>query len=191
MEISYEWDGGDLIIKGGEGRVHHSRKSHIYLGNAGTATRFLASVCALVRGPGYTTLSGSSRMKVRPIGPLVDALRGNGTKIDYLESEGCIPLRIGGDGLLGGEITLSASISSQYVSSILMAAPYAHKPVTLVLVGDAVISRTYIDMTLSMMKKVYYKLLTFASLEWWWKWIPNDRIHTIFRCPRMQIRWNM
>lgn len=90
-------------------------------------------------------------MKQRPIGPLVDSLRANGSAIAYQESDGCLPLKIGKDGFKGGRIQLAASVSSQYVSSILLCAPYAREPVVLELVGGQVISQPYIDMTLAMM----------------------------------------
>jgi pentafunctional AROM polypeptide len=91
-------------------------------------------------------------MKQRPIGPLVDALRANGTHIEYLELQGCLPLSIAPEGLKGGWIKLAASVSSQYVSSILLCAPYASKAVTLELTGGQVVSQPYIDMTIAMMK---------------------------------------
>lgn len=92
-------------------------------------------------------------MKQRPIAPLVTALRNAGSTIDYLESEGFLPLSISPMGkLCGGTVTLDASISSQYVSSILLCAPYAAKPTTLVLSGPAVISQLYIDMTIALMR---------------------------------------
>lgn len=92
-------------------------------------------------------------MNQRPIGPLVEALIENGCKISYLGSTGSLPLKISPteNGIEGGLMELSASISSQYVSSILIAAPYAKTPVTLVLTGGIVISQPYIDMTISMM----------------------------------------
>ena len=81
-------------------------------------------------------LTGNARMQERPIGPLVDALRSNGSEIEYLNKQGSLPLKISaGNGLKGGRIELAATISSQYVSSILMCAPYAKEPVTLALVG--------------------------------------------------------
>ena len=127
----------------------------IYLGNAGTAARFLTTVCTLV-GAGTleqrTVITGNARMKQRPIGPLVDALRANGSNIEYLESQGCLPLSIAPAGLKGAHIRLAASVSSQYVSSILLCAPYAAEPVTLELTGGQVISQPYIDMTIAMMK---------------------------------------
>lgn len=130
----------------------------LYLGNAGTAARFLTTVCTLVQAtPGandaeYTVITGNARMKQRPIGPLVTALQANGSTISYLESQGCLPLAIAPQGLKGGKIELAASVSSQYVSSVLLCAPYASEPITLELTGGQVISQPYIDMTIAMMK---------------------------------------
>jgi pentafunctional AROM polypeptide len=92
-------------------------------------------------------------MKQRPIGPLVDALQANGAGVAYLEGAGCLPLEIGANGLKGGHIQLAASVSSQYVSSILLCAPYAKEQVTLELIGGQVISQPYIDMTIAMMRE--------------------------------------
>jgi pentafunctional AROM polypeptide len=154
---SFAWeDGGDTIaVTGNQGRLSRpSPCKEIYLQNAGTAARFMTTVCALVGGDEAVTITGNKRMKERPIGALVDALRSNGVSIDYAESSKCLPLHIKGPsgGLQGGRIELSATISSQYVSSILLCAPYAKKDVILDLVGGAVISQPYIDMTIAMMK---------------------------------------
>ncbi|KAI0062915.1 Pentafunctional AroM protein [Artomyces pyxidatus] len=155
---SFAWeDGGEtLVVHGGEGSLSVPPKGHeIYLGNAGTAARFLTTVCTLAQpsdSAPTTVITGNARMKQRPIGPLVEALRENGTGIDYLESDGCLPLSIAPAGLKGGHIRLAASVSSQYVSSILLCAPYAGEAVTLELTGGQVISQPYIDMTIAMMK---------------------------------------
>ncbi len=154
-QFSWE-DGGDtLVIEGGGGKLlPPSDDKQIYLQNAGTAARFLATVCALVQPSAtssHTSITGNARMKQRPIGPLVDALRSNGKTIDYLENDGCLPLKISTGGIRGGHIQLAASVSSQYVSSILLCAPYAAEPITLELVGGQVISQPYIDMTIAMM----------------------------------------
>ncbi|KAF8880512.1 Shikimate dehydrogenase [Infundibulicybe gibba] len=157
---SFTWeDGGEtLVVKGGEGSLSVPPKGkEIYLGNAGTAARFLTTVCTLVRAApssnaNHTVITGNARMKQRPIGPLVTALRANGSKIEYIESQGCLPLAIAANGLKGSTIQLAASVSSQYVSSILLCAPYAAEPITLELTGGQVISQPYIDMTISMMK---------------------------------------
>lgn len=144
------------MVHGGEGALSVPPKGkEIYLGNAGTAARFLTTVCALVQpseAAPTTIITGNARMKQRPIGPLVDALRANGTDVAYLESQGCLPLSIAPAGLKGGHIKLAASVSSQYVSSILLCAPYAREPVTLELTGGQVISQPYIDMTIAMMR---------------------------------------
>ncbi|KZT71160.1 Pentafunctional AroM protein [Daedalea quercina L-15889] len=154
----FSWeDGGEtLVVEGGQGSLAVPPKGkEIYLGNAGTAARFLATVCTLVQASALgerTVITGNARMKQRPIGPLVDALRANGSDIHYLESQGCLPLSTAPAGLKGGRIQLAASVSSQYVSSILLCAPYAQEAVTLELTGGQVISQPYIDMTVAMMR---------------------------------------
>lgn len=155
-EISTE-DNGDTIVVKGNGGHFVTCDDQLYLGNAGTASRFLTTVASLVsvnpQSKDHTVLTGNARMQERPIGPLVEALRSNGSEIEYLNNEGSLPLKIkAGNGLRGGRIELAATISSQYVSSILMCAPYADEPVTLALVGGKPISQLYIDMTISMMK---------------------------------------
>jgi len=147
-----------LVVEGGQGSLTVPPKAkELYLGNAGTAARFLTTVCTLVqKTPGVsaerTVVTGNARMKQRPIGPLVTALQSNGSQVEFLESQGCLPLAIAPQGLHGGLIQLAASVSSQYVSSILLCAPYASEPITLELTGGQVISQPYIDMTIAMMK---------------------------------------
>ncbi|KAF6821624.1 pentafunctional AROM polypeptide [Colletotrichum sojae] len=153
---TYAWeDAGEVLAVEGKGGRLSACQDALYLGNAGTASRFLTSVVALCAPSAVssTVLTGNARMKVRPIGPLVDALRSNGLSIKYLGQEKSLPLEVdAASGFDGGVIELAATISSQYVSSILMAAPYAKNPVTLRLVGGKPISQFYIDMTISMMR---------------------------------------
>ncbi|CDK25383.1 unnamed protein product [Kuraishia capsulata CBS 1993] len=153
--ISWE-DSGDTVVVNGNGGDLIACPEELYLGNAGTASRFLTSVAALVKSNGdlnTIVLTGNARMQERPNGPLVDALRNNGSEITYLNNEGSLPVRVKtGKGLKGGRIELAATISSQYVSSILMCAPYASSPVTLALVGGKPISQLYVDMTIKMME---------------------------------------
>lgn len=155
----FAWeDGGEtLVVEGGGGHLNPpSSGKDVYLGNAGTAARFLTAVCTLVQPEGkrtFTVVTGNARMKQRPIGPLVEALRENGSEIAYLEGSGCLPLNIASKGLKGGHIKLAASVSSQYVSAVLLCAPYAREPVTLELTGGQVISQLYIDMTIAMMQE--------------------------------------
>ena len=122
----------------------------INIGAAGTAMRFLTAYFASQEGRSIT-LDGSARMRQRPIKALVDALRACGAEIEYIENEGYPPLLIKGKKLSGGEITLPASISSQYISALLMIAPTMINGLKLTLEGE-IISRPYILMTLSMMK---------------------------------------
>ena len=131
-------------------RALSERGSEIDIHGAGTAMRFLTSFFAVCEGEEHV-LTGSERMKQRPISALVNALRELGADIDYVEKEGFPPLRIKGRKLQGGTISLPADISSQYVSSLLMIAPMLEQGLTVNLCGE-VLSRPYIDMTLELMK---------------------------------------
>ncbi|KHD24919.1 3-phosphoshikimate 1-carboxyvinyltransferase [Vibrio caribbeanicus] len=120
----------------------------LFLGNAGTAMRPLAA--ALCLGQGEYVLTGEPRMKERPIGHLVDALRQAGAEVEYLENENFPPLKIHGTGLKGGTVEIDGSISSQFLTAFLMSAPLAQDDVTIKIVGDLV-SKPYIDITLHIM----------------------------------------
>lgn len=127
-----------------------SRDSLKNIGAAGTAMRFLTAYYALQEGQ-EVTLTGSERMKNRPIALLVNALREIGADINYLEKESYPPLQIRGKTLEGGEIHIDGSISSQYLSALLMIAPLCRKGLVLHIDGK-INSRPYIAMTLSLMK---------------------------------------
>ncbi|QHM76039.1 3-phosphoshikimate 1-carboxyvinyltransferase [Mixta theicola] len=120
----------------------------LFLGNAGTAMRPLAA--ALCLADNDLILTGEPRMKERPIGHLVDALRQGGAQIDYLEQNDYPPLRIRG-GFVGGEVTVDGSVSSQFLTALLMAAPLAPQDTAIVIKGELV-SRPYIAITLQLMK---------------------------------------
>jgi len=120
------------------------------IGAAGTAMRFLTAF--LSKTVGEWTITGSERMKNRPIRLLVDALNSLGAKIEYVEKDGYPPLKIYGSALLGGEISLNGGVSSQYISALMMIAPYMQNGLKITLEGN-VISVPYIQMTLSMMKE--------------------------------------
>jgi 3-phosphoshikimate 1-carboxyvinyltransferase len=120
------------------------------IGAAGTAMRFLTAF--LTKIVGEWTITGTERMKNRPIGLLVDALNSLGAKIEYIGKEGYPPLRIFGSALQGGEISLSGSVSSQYISALLMIAPYMEKGLVLHLEGK-IISAPYINLTIQLMKQ--------------------------------------
>lgn len=132
-------------------RALSSTGNEINIGAAGTAMRFLTAYYA--SSPGKTvTIDGSERMRHRPIKALVDALRKCGAEIDYIGEEGFPPLSISGKTLDGGEVSLPASISSQYISALLMVAPLMRQGLRLTLEGE-ITSRPYIAMTLSMMRE--------------------------------------
>jgi len=118
------------------------------IGHAGTAMRFLTALLACT--PGEWIITGSARMKQRPIRILADSLRKLGAEVEYLEKEGCPPLRIVGKELKGGIIELDGSVSSQYISALLMIAPTLKGGLTLVL-QNRITSRSYIEMTLKLM----------------------------------------
>ena len=117
---------------------------------AGTAMRFMTAYLSLTTGT--HVLTGTERMKHRPIGTLVDALRMLDADIEYVDEQGFPPLRITGKALQGGDLEMSGSISSQYISAMLMIGPMMERGLTLHLTGD-IISRPYIDLTLWMMNE--------------------------------------
>lgn len=138
-------DDTDVMVK-----ALNSNDSHFDVKAAGTAMRFLTAFLSKVVGEWRIT--GTERMKNRPIRILVDALNAVGAKIEYLEKEGFPPLRIMGSALQGGEISLDGGVSSQYISALLMIAPLMERGLTLHLQGK-VISKPYIHLTLQLMKQ--------------------------------------
>jgi 3-phosphoshikimate 1-carboxyvinyltransferase len=119
-------------------------------GNSGTTLRFLAAMLSL--GAGDYTLDGVPRMRERPIAELVDQLRALGAPIDYPLRDGYPPIRIRARGLTGGQVRFHDAKSSQYISALLMAAPYAQSPISIRLEGP-ITSEPYIAMTIRMMQQ--------------------------------------
>jgi 3-phosphoshikimate 1-carboxyvinyltransferase len=117
----------------------------IFCGNAGTMLRFLVATLTVV--PGAWRLDGTARLRERPVGPLVTALRRLGAGIEYLGREGCVPLRIAGGSLGGGITSIDAGESSQYLSALLMAGLAA--PAEVVVEVGALTSHPYIEVTLA------------------------------------------
>ena len=120
------------------------------IGAAGTAMRFLTAF--LSKTVGEWIITGSERMKQRPIKVLVEALNSLGAKIEYVEKEGFPPLRIFGSALTGGEIHLNSGVSSQYISALMMVGPYMQKGLKIFLTGE-IISKPYLEMTIQMMQE--------------------------------------
>lgn len=135
-------------ITGNGGPLRASGALELFLGNAGTAMRPLAA--ALCLGQNEIVLTGEPRMKERPIGHLVDSLRQGGANIDYLEQQNYPPLRLRG-GFTGGDIEVDGSVSSQFLTALLMTAPLAPED-TIIRVKGELVSKPYIDITLNLMK---------------------------------------
>ncbi|MGL1935793.1 MAG: 3-phosphoshikimate 1-carboxyvinyltransferase [Fibrobacterales bacterium] len=141
--------GNTCTVQGGGGPVSVSEPVELFLGNAGTAMRPLAA--ALCLGQGEFILDGEPRMRERPIGDLVEALRPLGANIEYLGDEGYPPLKIKANGLKGGKTSVKGGISSQFLTALLMAAPYAENDIEITVEGELV-SKPYIDITTHVMK---------------------------------------
>lgn len=132
-----------LQIQGCQGNLNKT-SDRLYVGNAGTAARFLTAILPL--GKGSYLLDGNDRMQQRPILDLIEALKPLGTQIEDINKTGCPPLKITATGLAGGAVSIPGDKSSQYVSAIMMSAPYAQKDTTIQVTGELV-SRTYVEMT--------------------------------------------
>ncbi|KJY80987.1 3-phosphoshikimate 1-carboxyvinyltransferase [Vibrio nigripulchritudo] len=142
-------------VEGLGGSFNTEEAQELFLGNAGTAMRPLAA--ALCLGSGEYVLTGEPRMKERPIGHLVDALKTAGADIEYLENENYPPLKIKGTGLKGGKVEIDGSISSQFLTAFLMSAPLAQDQIQIDIIGDLV-SKPYIDITLHIMAQFGVKV---------------------------------
>jgi 3-phosphoshikimate 1-carboxyvinyltransferase len=135
------------VVEGADGRIP-ARAAELFIGNAGTAARFLTAALAL--GHGRYVLDGVPRMRQRPIEPLLDGLRQLGADARAQFGNGCPPVIVQADGLPGGVARVRGDISSQYLSALLLAGPYAERGVTLEVEGELV-SAPYLHMTASIM----------------------------------------
>ncbi|MEL6304395.1 MAG: 3-phosphoshikimate 1-carboxyvinyltransferase [Bacteroidota bacterium] len=139
-----------------DGRVMEAglqkKQGQVDIHHAGTAMRFLTAFFASQEGR-EVVLTGSARMKQRPIGVLVEALKSLGAEIEFLETEGCPPLKIKGKQLSKTHVSLPANVSSQYISALLLIAPSLPSGLTLELVGK-ITSVPYIKMTLSLLEQL-------------------------------------
>jgi len=144
------WKGDAIRVLGTGGRIEPpSDGSGLFLGNSGTSFRLLLSTSAL--GSGRFSLSGTRRMCERPVGELARALQEMGARIRFPNRQGYPPVTIHARGLSGGRISVGAQTSSQYISSLLLAAPYAKRDTEIHVEGGAV-SRPYVELTIRVMK---------------------------------------
>jgi len=150
IEYKLSDDKTECIVVGNGGPLNTESFEELFLGNAGTAMRPLCA--ALCLGKGTYLLTGEPRMKERPIGHLVDALRQAGANINYIETEGYPPLKIEANGISGGNVEIEGAISSQFLTALLLASPMAKEDMTITIIGELV-SKPYIDITLHIMKE--------------------------------------
>ncbi|HCB16082.1 MAG TPA: 3-phosphoshikimate 1-carboxyvinyltransferase [Alteromonas sp.] len=150
VEYSLSDDKTECKVTGLGGAFSVDKPLSLFLGNAGTAMRPL---CAALAASNVTVeLTGEPRMEERPIGDLVDALLEAGADIEYLKNAGYPPLKITGSQLKGGELSVDGSVSSQFLTALLMAAPLFSEDTTIAIKGELV-SKPYIDITLDTMAK--------------------------------------
>ena len=147
-------------VSGTAGKITNSGEE-IFLGNNGTALRFLTALVCL--GRGKYVLTGEKRLCERPVGALADALQEMG--VDIITHNNCPPVKINANGLNGGKITLKDIESSQYVSALLLCAPYTPMGMDLTLEGD-VVSAPYIDLTIAVMRDFGAKITQTARYEY-------------------------
>ena len=146
FDIQLDEANHEMTVTGLGGKISAS-KAELFIGNAGTAARFLSAFLTL--GNGEYIVDGDSRMRERPIGDLVDALHQLGVELEATNN--CPPVEIFAKGLPGGKTKLAGNISSQFLSALLMVSPYAQSSVEIELTSD-LNSKPYVDMTIAIMK---------------------------------------
>ncbi len=134
-----------MVVHGQGGQIPASQ-ADLFVGNAGTAARFLTAMVTL--GQGRFVVDGDARMRERPIRDLLDGLSQLGAKVT--SSTGCLPVQIEATGLPGGHAVIAGNVSSQFLSGLLMIAPYAKRTVEIE-VAEGLNSKPYVDMTLGVM----------------------------------------
>jgi 3-phosphoshikimate 1-carboxyvinyltransferase len=150
MGIRIDEPSSDLIIVSGSSGALEPSADRIFLGNSGTSMRLLTAVAAL--GQGTFTLTGTDRMAKRPIQDLIDALEQLGVRICSKNHNGCPPVEITGKKIRGGSVNINCRTSSQYLSALLLIAPYTDRGLE-ILVTEGPVSRPYVDMTVDVMEK--------------------------------------
>ncbi len=140
----------DFRVQGTGGRFAAPSKT-LFIGNSGTTVRFLTAAACFAPPGAEVTLDGVARMRERPIRDLVGAMLTLGVPAECLNGHGCPPVRVRGGGLPGGKCRMRGDVSSQFLTALLQAAPYADKDVEIEIVGD-LISKPYVDITQSVMQ---------------------------------------
>ena len=150
LGIKTEVEGDTITVHGNNG-VWPNDDAELYIGAAGTIARFLPGALAVAK-KGNWVIEASNRMSERPVKPLIDALIEMGATIDYLNKDGYFPLRIKANELEGGAVSISGKVSSQFISGVLLASPYAKEAVT-VTIPDHIVQPDYVEITLNLMEQ--------------------------------------
>src|SRR5215211_4999533 len=146
FEVQLDETNHEMTVTGLGGKIP-ATQAELFIGNAGTAARFLSAFLTL--GNGEYILDGEPRMRERPIGDLIDALHQLGVELEA--NHNCPPVEIFAKGLPGGKTKIAGNISSQFLSALLMVAPYAQSPIKIELTTD-LNSKPYVDMTIAIMR---------------------------------------
>ncbi|HEY3789307.1 MAG TPA: 3-phosphoshikimate 1-carboxyvinyltransferase [Urbifossiella sp.] len=149
FEVKTDWKANSLWVYRGESKLIPASEADLFLGNSGTSMRFLTALVSL--GHGRYRLDGVPRMRERPIADLINAMKSLGVIIHSEADNGCPPVLVEADGLSGGRVSVRGDVSSQFLSALLMVAPFARKDVLLEVDGPLV-SQPYIAMTVAMMR---------------------------------------
>ena len=152
--VEADFDNQTITVEGGQGRIP-AQNASLWCENSGTSIRFLTALCAI--GNGEYHLDGNERMRERPIAPLIDALQQAGIDAVCDLGNDCPPVTVHTSGIKSDTIEVAGSISSQYLSGLLMIAPAAGRELTIKVSGELV-SRPYIDMTLEVMRSFGSKI---------------------------------
>ena len=147
FDIQLDEPNQEMTVTGLDGKIP-ATKAELFIGNAGTAARFLSAFLTL--GNGEYVLDGDARMRERPIGDLIDALHQLGVELEATNN--CPPVEIFAKGLLGGKTKIAGNISSQFLSALLMVSPYA-KSLIEIEVATELNSKPYVDMTIAIMQE--------------------------------------
>ncbi|NHN29721.1 3-phosphoshikimate 1-carboxyvinyltransferase [Paenibacillus agricola] len=150
LGVQMEIEGSTVTIEGTGGRWPN-RQGRLYLGSAGTAARFLPGALA-ASASGSWLVEGSQQLSERPIRPLVDSLHRLGANIRYAATDGQLPLAIEAQGLNGGSVSLSGAVSSQFISGLLIASPYAREA-TRIIITDSIVQQAYVRLTIELMEQ--------------------------------------
>ncbi len=150
MGIRIEENSDNRLLVYGNSGVLRSSAEPIYLGNSGTSMRLLTAVAAL--GKDTFKLLGNERMNERPIQPLIEALLQIGVQVRSTRNNGCPPVEVNGENLVGGAVDIDCRISSQYLTALLLIAPYTDSGLV-IKVSEGPVSKPYVDMTIDVMAR--------------------------------------